>query len=124
MTGQEKKGTEQAVAGKTDAEVFCFSRPLWALGTRMNYSPGSQLEVVSVFVLIFNSPNAGQFSAENVSIINVSKTIFVFLCLATSRGLTATKLPGDPQREAGLGSEALQAAATARFSWSLCGNRS
>lgn len=90
----------------------------------MNYSPRSQLEVVSVFVLIFNSPNAGQFSAENVSIINVSKTIFVFLCLATSRDLTATKLPGDPQREAGLGSAALQAAATSRFSWSLCGNRS
>lgn len=32
----------------------------------------------SVLVLIFNSPNAGRFSAENFSIINVSKTIFVF----------------------------------------------
>ena len=32
----------------------------------------------SALVLIFNSPNAGQFSAENLSIINVSKTIFVF----------------------------------------------
>lgn len=42
----------------------------------MNYSPGSQLDIVSV--VIFNSPNANQFSAENVSIINVSKTIFVF----------------------------------------------
>lgn len=26
MTGQENKGTEQAVAGRMDAEGFCFSR--------------------------------------------------------------------------------------------------
>lgn len=32
----------------------------------------------STSALIFNSPNAGQFSAESLSIIHVSKTIFVF----------------------------------------------
>lgn len=26
MTGQENKGTDQAAAGRTDAEGFCFSR--------------------------------------------------------------------------------------------------
>lgn len=72
MTGQENTWTEQE--GQTlrvSVSLGCCG--LWPHELFTRESAGG-----SVFVLIFNSPSAGQFSAENVSIINVSKIIFVF----------------------------------------------
>jgi hypothetical protein len=43
-----------------------------------------------VLVLIFNSPNTGQFSAESLSIIHVAKTIFVFSAFIHKQRLPAS----------------------------------